>query len=148
MTLLGIYPGVEAPEIEANTLAGTPFKLSALRGKIVLVDFWATWCGPCVAELPNVRKLYEEYHAAGLEVVSISIDQNAGAIRKFLAKQPIPWPQIWAENGVKAPLSQRYGVTSVPATFLVGPDGRVRAKDLRGDELANLIEKEIAKQKR
>jgi peroxiredoxin len=121
--LLGIFPGKPAPDFEATALDGKPFKLSSLRGKVVLVDFWAKWCAPCVAELPNIKKLHDQYSADGLVVVSVSFDRDADAARKFTADKQMTWTQIWAEKASKGPLAELYGVSPIPATFLIGPDG-------------------------
>ena len=143
--LLGILTGKPAPEFTATTLDGKSFKLADLRGKVVLVDFWAAWCGPCVAELPNLKKLHDEYTDRGLVVVSISFDRSAEAACKYVAEKQMSWTQIWAEKADKGPLAELYGVNAIPATFLSGPDGKVIAKDARGDELQGLVQKEIGK---
>jgi len=80
---LGVFPGEPAPDFETTTLDGQPFNLSSLHGKIVLLDFWATWCAPCVAELPNIRKLHDQYSADGLVAVSISFDRDADTAHKY-----------------------------------------------------------------
>jgi peroxiredoxin len=141
--LLGIFVGKPAPEFAATTLDGKSFKLADLRGKVVLVDFWATWCGPCVAELPNLKKLHDEYADQGLVVVSISFDRSADATRRYAAEKQMSWTQIWAEKANKGPLAELYGVNAIPATFLIGPEGKVVAKDLRGDELQEAVQREV-----
>ncbi len=132
--------GNQAPQFAARTLDEKELKLADLRGKIVLVDFWATWCPPCVAELPNVRKAYEKYAGQGFTVVGVSFDREAEAARGFVVKEKIGWPQIWAEGGPASELATLFGVSKIPATFLIGPDGRVAAKDVRGKKLQKAIE--------
>lgn len=148
MRVLGVYPGVTAPDFEATTLDGQPFKLSGLRGKVVLIDFWASWCAPCVAELPTVKQAREEHATAGFEVVSISFDRSAEAARKFIEAKQMRWVNIWAEKADEGALAELYGVSAIPATFLVGPDGVVVEKDLRGEPLRNAIRKQMSLLKR
>jgi peroxiredoxin len=140
-----VHAGVVAPDFEATTLNGKPFKLSDLRGKLVFLDFWATWCAPCVAELPNVKKIHEKFAARGLTVVSISFDRDAETARKFAADKQMNWAQVWAEKADKGPIADLYGVGGIPATFLIGPDGKVVERDLRGEELVEAVEREAKK---
>ena len=86
-------------QISGTLLDGKPFDQKSLAGKVVLVDFWATWCGPCVAEIPNVLEQYEKYHAQGFEVVGISLDQDREALEKFVEERKIPWPILFEEIG-------------------------------------------------
>lgn len=144
----GVYAGIVAPDFEATTLAGKPFRLAELRGKVVLLDFWATWCAPCVAELPNVRKLHDQYSRDGLVVVGISFDRNADAARAFVADEHLDWTQIFAEKADKSPLADIYGVSAIPATFLIGPDGKVIDRDLRGEQLRDATQRAVEKLKK
>jgi peroxiredoxin len=143
--LLGVFAGGDAPEFEVTTLDDARLKLSDFRGKVVLIDFWATWCAPCVAELPNVKKAYERFGSDGFVVISISFDQSAATAKKFAASQGMTWPQVWVQGGDKSPLATLYNVAGIPATFLVGPDGKVVAKDLRGEKLISAVEQEVRK---
>jgi thiol-disulfide isomerase/thioredoxin len=137
-----IQPGQDL-EIAGPTVQGPPFDLKALRGKVVLVDFWATWCGPCVAELPNVRAVYDRYHAEGFEVVGISLDHSRGKLAEYVKEKQIPWPQVFfdeeGKRGWANPLARRYGVEGIPEMFLVDAEGRVVHEEVRGEALAPAV---------
>jgi len=123
------------PAFAEKNLDGLPLVLAEFKGKIVLVDFWATWCGPCVAELPNVLAAYEKFHAKGFEVVGISLDQNRAALTGFIKEENMKWPQYFDGLGWKNKLAEQYGIQSIPATFLLDGDGKIIAKNLRGPSL-------------
>jgi len=123
------------PAFAEKNLDGLPLVLAEFKGKIVLVDFWATWCGPCVAELPNVLAAYEKFHAKGFEVVGISLDQNRAALTGFIKEKNMKWPQYFDGLGWKNKLAEQYGIQSIPATFLLDGDGKIIAKNLRGPSL-------------
>jgi thiol-disulfide isomerase/thioredoxin len=125
--------------IAGRLLDGTAFDPQTLAGKVVLVDFWATWCGPCVAEMPNIRAQYDKYHAAGFEVVGVSLDDDRAAVADFVATQKLPWPVILDGRGPGNSLAERYGVEAIPALFLVGRDGNVLSLQARGQALEALL---------
>ncbi len=130
-----VMPG-EVVKIEGTKLDGTHFDLQEWKGKVVLVDFWATWCGPCVAELPNVKTVYDKYHDKGFEIVSISFDNNRGELEKFVEKNNMRWPQLFEEDpkeqGFDNPNGVRYSVNGIPMMMLVDQEGKLIAKGLRG----------------
>lgn len=140
---MGVFPGSMAPDFVASTLDDAKIRLADFRGKVVLIDFWATWCAPCVAELPTVTKAYEQFADDGFVVISISFDADAATARKFATSKKMTWPQIWADGGDKSDLAKLYNVAGIPATFLIGPDGKVVAKDLRGEKLLASVRQHV-----
>ena len=130
-------PG-NAMEISGTNMDGSAFDRKQLDGKVVLVDFWATWCGPCIAEMPNVLEQYAKYHDKGFEVVGVSLDTDRAALEAFIADQKIPWI-VLHEQGLAAakghPLAMRYGITGIPTVILIGRDGKVVSMDVRGEKL-------------
>ena len=137
--------GSKFPDFDEKDLAGKPFSVASLKGKVVLVDFWATWCEPCVGELPNVLKAYDKYHPKGFEILGISLDSEKGKLTGFIEKQKMTWQQYFDGKGWQNKLAGKYGVNSIPATFLLDGDGKIIAKNLRGEaleaELAKALEK-------
>ncbi len=137
--------GDMAPDFEAAGLDGTAFKLSDYRGKVVLLDFWATWCGPCVAELPIVIEAYETHHSKGFEIIGISLDDDRAALDNFLAGRPaMTWVQVFDGLGWESRIGELYGVNAIPHTLLLDKEGKVYAKDLRGPALTSTVAKLLA----
>ena len=139
-----IEVGETAPLFAATTIDKQELKLEDLRGKVVLLDFWATWCAPCIAEMPNVKRAYEEFgRDGGFAVVGISLDQDERTVKQFVEKRDIPWPQVVLGPSEQNPVAKKYNVTAVPATFLIGRDGKVVAKDLTGRRLQRALGKQF-----
>jgi len=132
-------------EIRGHLVDGTPVNPSALKGKVVLVDFWATWCGPCKAELPNILANYEKYHDKGFEVVGVSLDQDKGALVKFIADAKLPWPIMFHDPGSGPSMADYYAVHAIPFAVLVNQQGEVVSTNARGGELGRLLEKLLGK---
>ena len=130
-------------EISFTATDGSEIDLADMKDKVVLVDFWATWCGPCVGEMPNLIKAYEEYHDKGFEIIGISLDQDRGALDKFVEDRGLAWPQYFDGKGWQNELAGKFGIRGIPATFLVGRDGKVVATDLRGDALEQALEEHL-----
>ena len=143
--LKGVSIGSEAPEIALPTPAGPIMRLSDLRGKYVLIDFWASWCGPCRRENPNVIKTYATYKDKGFEIFGVSLDQEKSAWINAIAKDQLTWPHVSDLQYWNSVAAQAYQVSSIPMTFLLDPQGKVIAKGLHGDSLnqylANLFSK-------
>ncbi len=133
-----LSPGLVAPDFTLPGPNGQPLALSSLRGKYVLVDFWASWCKPCRAENPNVLKAYQRFkeEGPGFTVLSVSVDEKAADWRQALAQDALPWPQVLDQAGVRGRTGQLYNVVSIPATFLLDPQGRIVATNLRGSALS------------
>lgn len=139
---LTINVGDTAPNFTAATLDETEFDLTRHRGKVVLIDFWATWCAPCIVEMPNIKKAREQYGREGeFVVIGISLDQSPKQVSRFVKGKEYAWQQIAAGPAEKNPIAQKYNVSAIPATFLIDRDGKVVAKDLRGGALQKALRK-------
>ena len=137
--------GTVFPDFNEKDLAGKPLSVANYKGKVVLVDFWATWCGPCVGELPNVLKTYEKYHAKGFEIIGISLDDSKDALDKFIKDKGVSWVQFFDGKGWSNKLAAQYGVNSIPATYLLDGQGKILAKNLRGEALEAEVAKNLTK---
>jgi peroxiredoxin len=133
------------PDFQEKDLDGKPLSVSRFRGKVLLVDFWATWCGPCRVELPNVIATYEKHHKSGFEILGISLDQDLAAMKQFLAANKMTWPQYFDGLLWQNKLAVQYGVNSIPATYLLDAQGKIIARDLRGDDLEKAVAAALAK---
>jgi len=123
-------PGVgDTLDISFTALDGREVKLADLKGKVVLVDFWATWCVPCIKAMPEIKKLYAEFHDKGFEIIGISLDSDKEKLASYLAKEDIKWPQYFDGAGWDNEIARQYGIESIPATFLIGADGLIAASD-------------------
>lgn len=132
------------PDFQETSLEGKPLSVSAEKGKIVLIDFWATWCGPCVGELPNVQKVYAQYHDKGFDIIGVSLDQDKDKLTSFLKDKNVPWPQYFDGKGWENKVSTTYGISSIPATYLLDKDGKIIGKGLRGEDLDLAVKTALA----
>ena len=130
-------------ELKFTALDGREVDMEKLRGKVVLVDFWATWCGPCMAELPNVLKAYGDLKEKGFEIVGISLDEDKAELEKTIKRRKIAWPQFFDGTGWDNKIAKRFGVTAIPSMWLVNKKGLVVDMNVRGD-LKEKVEKLLA----
>jgi thiol-disulfide isomerase/thioredoxin len=128
-------------ELKFTSAAGKPVDVAQLRGKVVLVDFWATWCGPCVAEVPNVVAAYQKYHAQGFDIVGVSLDQDKDAMLAFTKAHEMTWPQFFDGNGFENnAVSSKLGIQMIPTMWLIDQQGRL-VESTDGDDLADQVGK-------
>jgi len=136
--------GQPAPQIQLDEFVRAPANVvatwDALKGTVVVLEFWATWCGPCVQEIPNMKKNYELYHDKGFEIVGLSCDHKLEDLEKFVKERKIPWAIVFGD-GKPSPTVSYYGIMGIPTMILVGKDGKVLSLNARGEELNKELEK-------
>jgi RNA polymerase sigma factor (sigma-70 family) len=138
--------GTVAPPVEATTLEGKPLSLANFKGKYVLLDFWATWCGPCIGEIPNLQAVYDGFGKdERFAILSVSVDEKIDEPKKFQEKRKLPWSQAFLAGGMHGPTPGTFGIRAIPAFVLVGPDGKIVARGMRGDDIKKEVEKALAK---
>ncbi|MCZ6493151.1 MAG: thioredoxin-like domain-containing protein [Planctomycetota bacterium] len=140
----GKYVGKAFPNFTAtDPVTGEKFALKDLRGKVVLIDFWATWCPPCIRELPNVKRTYKKYEDQGFEIVSISLDTDRRKFKSFVSRQRMDWYHVMDGGGWSTRLAKKYNIHSIPAMFLIDTEGVCISDSARGRGLATAIEKAL-----
>ncbi len=138
--------GVPFPDFAEKDLDGKPISVAGFKGKVVLVDFWATWCGPCRGELPNVIATYKKHHPEGFEIIGVSLDSDREKLDAFLKQTDgMTWQQYFDGQGWSNKLAKKYGVDSIPFAVLIGPDGKIIGKSLRGQALEDAVTTALAK---
>jgi len=133
-----------APDFSAKSPSGTIISLKESLGKVTIIDFWASWCGPCRKENPNVVALYNEFHSKGLNIIGVSLDDNATKWKDAIAKDKLTWNHVSNLKGFEDPIALLYDVQQIPTTFVLDAKGNIVAKDLRGDELKAKVKELLA----
>ncbi|MBV7533985.1 TlpA family protein disulfide reductase [Chitinophaga sp. sic0106] len=137
--------GATAMNFTQADTKGNPVQLSDYKGKYVLVDFWASWCGPCRAENPNVLENFEKYHPKGLEILGVSLDNSKDAWIKAIKDDGLTWAHVSDLKGWKNEVAKAYNIRAVPSNFLIDKEGKIVAVNLRGDELTQKLEEIFGK---
>jgi peroxiredoxin len=137
--------GTKFPDFNEADLSGKPLSIANYKGKIVLIDFWATWCPVCIVELPEVLKTYGKYHDKGFEIIGVSLDEDQPTLERFTKEKDMLWPQYFDGKKWDNKLAVKYGVEAAPTTYLLDGNGKIIGKDLRGEELEAAVAKALAK---
>ncbi|ROI05837.1 TlpA family protein disulfide reductase [Chryseobacterium sp. G0240] len=142
--------GQKAPEINLSRADGSPFVLSSLKGKLVLIDFWATWCAPCVNEQPELKKLYDQFSEQvknnTFEIVGVSLDRSKESWQKAIDRFAIDWIQISDLKFWKSPVAKAYGIEELPFNLIIDGNGTIIAKNLHDKELEEFLNKNLTQQ--
>jgi peroxiredoxin len=140
-----LKPGTPFPDFDEKDLQGKALSIAKYKGKVVLVDFWATWCPQCVVELPEIQKAYDKYHKQGFEVIGISLDEDKGALEKFIKQKKMPWSQYFEGKRFDGKLPMKYGINVLPTTYLIDRDGKIIKLVTDPDALVKDIAKAVKK---
>ena len=131
--------GKVVPDFSATDLGGKPISLQQFRGKVVLLDFWAVWCGPCIVEMPNVKRVYNTYKDQGFDIIGVSLDTDETRLRNYLKANNITWRQVFSGQKWNSPLAKKYHIHSIPAPWLIAKDGTLISREARGLKLEQLV---------
>ena len=131
--------GKVIPDFSATDLDGKPISLQQYRGKVVLLDFWAVWCPPCIVEMPNVKRVYNSYKDQGFDVIGVSLDTDETRLRNYLKENDISWRQIFSGQRWNSSLAKQYHINAIPAPWLIAKDGTLISREARGIALERLV---------
>ncbi len=136
--------GAAFPDFSQKDVNGKPLSIASYKGKVLLIDFWATWCGPCRGEIPNVVAAYQKYHGKGFEVIGISLDEDRQKLLDYTKQMNMSWPEFFDGQGWSNQLAVKYGIQSIPTAYLLDGNGKIIGQDLRGDALDTAVAKALA----
>lgn len=139
--VLGIPIDQPAPDFIQNDIDGKPVSLESIKGKYILLDFWASWCGPCRMENPNLVVAYKKYHEKGFEIIGISLDEDKDAWEKAINQDNLTWTQLSDLKGYDNEVAKLYNVTALPYNYLINPEGKIIARLLKKERLTDRLEK-------
>ena len=132
--------GKPVPDFSATDLDGEPISLQDYRGKVVLLDFWGVWCGFCIVEMPNLKRVYDAYKDQGFDIIGVSLDDEESALRDYIKENDIQWRQVFSGKAWRDdPLAQQYNITGVPSQWLIDKDGKLITHKARGEDLEQLV---------
>ena len=137
--------GTTFPDFNEKDVTGQPISIADHKGKVVMIDFWATWCPPCRAELPNIIATYNKHHAQGFDIIGISLDENQAKLTKYIKHKDMIWQQFFDKKKEDNKLAVKYGIQLIPSDFLLDGNGKIIGKDLFGKELDDAVAKAVSK---
>jgi peroxiredoxin len=135
--------GAKAPDFTLPDVNGNQVTMSSLKGKIKIIDFWASWCGPCRLNNPALKKLYEEFHEKGLEIIGISLDTDKAAWKKAIEKDGLTWTNVSSLKGWECEIVRLYNVSGVPALFVLDENNNIMQTGLRGEKLRIFLQENL-----
>ena len=131
------------PDFSATDPGGKPISLQQYEGKVILLDFWAVWCGPCIAEMPIVKKVYDTYKDQGFDIIGVSLDTNETVLRTYLRENDIQWRWIFSGKGWDSPLARQFNINAIPAPWLIDRDGTLISRKAGVASLEQMVIKAL-----